>query len=76
MRNDAFELPFPIKPHLPTTQIPKAKDFSKMLNLFTIMGASMVVVVLLMALVAFSLDKFGNRHTLRRGYVRVRQHAH
>ena len=58
----------------PTTQIPKAKDFSKMLNIFTIMGAFMVVVVLIMALVAFSLDKFGTRHNYR--YVRVRQHAH
>ena len=58
----------------PTTQIPKAKDFSKMLNIFTIMGAFMVVVVILAALVAFSLDKFGTRHNYR--YVRVRQHAH
>ena len=45
-----------------------------MLNIFTIMGAFMVVVVLIMALVAFSLDKFGTRHNYR--YVRVRQHAH
>ena len=45
-----------------------------MLNIFTIMGAFMVVVVILAALVAFSLDKFGNRHNYR--YVRVRQHAH
>ena len=45
-----------------------------MLNIFTIMGAFMVVVVLIMALVAFSLDKFGSRRGYT--YVRVRQHAH
>ena len=45
-----------------------------MLSNFTILAASMVVVVLMMALVAFSLDKFGTRRGY--SYVRVRQHAH
>ena len=58
-------------------QIPEASEFSKLLNLFTMMTAAMAACVFVVAVVAWTCHKYEDRlRPVRRGYVRVRQHAH
>ena len=55
--------------------MPGVSDFAKILNIFTMMGAAMAAAVFIVAVVAWTCHKFDG-HPARRGYVRVRQHAH
>ena len=58
--------------------MPGVSDFAKILNIFTMMGAAMAAAVFMVAVVAWTCHKLEGqwRHPARRGYVRVRQHAH
>ena len=58
--------------------MPVVSEFTKMMNVFTMFGASMVALVFMVAVVAWSCEKMGHQwlHPRLGGYVRVRQHVH